>query len=100
MHHRPDEQPRAAGEDLRLYLVYVEARDPGAILGDFDARQLADGVFLVATALSRSRLYHAIKHRLTPSRLLVAPLRDDPKFKGMAPGALKWLRKLRMQGLR
>jgi len=43
--------------------------------------------------LTRSQLYHRIKWQLeNGSPLLLAPLSDAPKFKGMNPGALKWLR--------
>lgn len=37
-------------------------------------------------------LYHSLKAAHHPGRLLMAPLADDPKFKGMADGALKTLR--------
>ena len=54
-------------------------------------------MWLVRSALTRSKLYHRIKWQLpegTP--LACAPLGDDPagwpKFKGMEPGALGWLR--------
>ena len=47
--------------------------------------------------LSRSKLYHRIKWQLPgDAALACAPLADDPdgwpKFKGMAAGALAWLR--------
>lgn len=75
-----------------LYLVDIEcaalpeASDDGAVC------MLAPGLYLVESGLSRSRLYHAWKRRHAPVRLLVAPLREAPKCKGMAPGALTWLR--------
>ncbi|WP_372016412.1 hypothetical protein [Pseudoxanthomonas sp. 10H] len=75
-----------------LYLVYLDA---GAALDDLDERnlaQLAPGLYLVASTRTRSELYHAVKWLRHPSRLLVAPLADGPKFKGMMPGALGWLR--------
>lgn len=73
-----------------LYLVHLEpAPDTAA---SADAVLLAPGLYLVETTMSRSRLYHAWKRRHTPQRLLVAPLADAPKFKGMAPGALAWVR--------
>lgn len=71
-----------------LYLVYVrgvdaDARDfPGAVMLD-------DGLYLVRTLQTRSQLYHAIKRKLGPERLLVAPLTDMPKFMGMKPGSTK-----------
>lgn len=49
------------------------------------------------SSLTRSRLYHDIKHQLpADAALLVAPLSDTrdgwPKFKYLNPGALAWLR--------
>jgi hypothetical protein len=76
----------------QLFLVYVETRtsphpDPAP-----DLVALAPGLYLTESAQTRSRLYHALKRRLDPVRLMVAPLADDPKFKGMHAGALAWLR--------
>ena len=68
------------------------ASDTGIALGE-DAVELRPGLWLIRSERTRSRLYHAIKRQLpdgTP--LLVAELAGDPKFKGMAPGALAWLR--------
>lgn len=80
-----------------LYLVWHEggaALAPSDLDEFGDAFALADDVLLVLTRQSRSRLYHAAKRRARPERLLVAPLADVPKFKGMADGALKWVRSL------
>tara|TARA_A100001391_G_scaffold185326_2_gene153868 strand:- start:638 stop:952 length:315 start_codon:yes stop_codon:yes gene_type:complete len=62
-----------------------------------DAHPLADGLWLVRSDLTRSKLYHRIKGQLPQGAALAcAPLDDTPegwpKFKGMAPGALAWLR--------
>lgn len=54
--------------------------------------RLSEGLYLVASARTRSQRDHAVKRRCRPTRLLVAPLAEAPKFKGMAPGALAWLR--------
>ena len=60
-----------------------------------DGRKLAPGIFCIASELSRSKLYHRIKWQLPDDTgLLLAPLADAPKFKGMEPGALAWLRSL------
>lgn len=71
-----------------LYLVY--ARDPAPetsrLIGGVE---LEPGMYLVRTEQSRSQLYHAIKRRVSPGVLLVAPLSDLPKFKGMGAGATK-----------
>jgi len=79
-------------ESSALYLVFVEP-DAGRI--DLPGiRRLGSGLYLAATPRTRSQLYHAVKRRTVPRRLLVAPLADAPKFKGMEPGALAWLRGL------
>lgn len=56
---------------------------------------LSTGLCLIESHRSQSKLYHAIKWQLpdhTP--LIVAALAERPKFKGMAAGALKWVREL------
>ncbi|WP_394003704.1 hypothetical protein ACF3M1_02710 [Luteimonas sp. WGS1318] len=75
-----------------LYLVHLEI--DGAIDASVaaDSVQLAPGLHLVESTATRSQLYHRIKRRHAPDRLLVAPLTEPPKFMGMAPGALRWLR--------
>ncbi|WP_018148687.1 hypothetical protein [Henriciella marina] len=78
-----------------LYLIYI--RDPQTPLDPdtFDGmRRLDDALFLIRTTASRSRVYHSVKWACQPAALLVAPLGDDPKFKGMDAGALNWLRHL------
>ena len=80
------------GAATKLYLVYLDvdvARHPEP---SPDLLELAPCLYLTESARTRSQVYHAIKWRLQPRRLLVAPLADDPKFKGMAPGVLSWLR--------
>jgi len=49
-------------------------------------------LYLVKTGQTRSQLFHSLKRRFDPVRLLVAPMAQAPKFKGMAPGVQKWLR--------
>ena len=79
-------------EDRQAYLVHI---DHAADI-TFPAKQvcrLADGLYLVISALPRSRLYHRIKRQLPPgTAFLVAPLADAPKFKGMSRGALAFTR--------
>jgi hypothetical protein len=84
---RPDDD-----EARQAYLVHIDhAADV-----TFPAKQvcrLADGLYLVVSALTRSRLYHRIKRQLPPdTAFLVAPLADAPKFKGMSRGALTFAR--------
>ena len=75
-----------------LYLVYLDADLARHPEPSPDLVELAPGLYLTESGRSRSQLYHAIKWRFEPGRLLVAPLADEPKFKGMRPGALAWLR--------
>ena len=82
-----------------LYLIW---HDPAASPAEpidlhGDGHPLADGLWLVRSALTRSKLYHRIKWQLPgDAALACAPLANDPdgwpKFKGMAAGALAWLR--------
>ncbi len=83
-------------EEQRLYVVYVDGaeEDPMPDLGEETARALNEHLFLVLSSKTQSRLYHDIKYRVEPGGLFVAALSDDPKFKGMDEGALKWLRGL------
>ncbi|MCZ4297124.1 hypothetical protein [Henriciella marina] len=82
-----------AQSETRLYLIYLrgarEALNPREFAG---LRQLDEGLYLLRSDASRSKVYHAIKYAALPDSLLVAPLEDAPKFKGMRDGALKWLR--------
>lgn len=75
-----------------LYLVYLIDPEQSVEAADGNIFQLSENHFLVRSEQTQSRLYHAIKRRTRPRGLLVAPLAADPKFKGMAEGALKWVR--------
>lgn len=71
-----------------LYLVYI--RDPVPDQSPlFCGVELEPGLYLVRTEQTRSELYHAIKRKLLPARLLVASLSGMPKFKGMRKHATK-----------
>ena len=78
----------------QLYLFLCDERWQGTDIDlNGDGFRLGDGVYLIDSALTRSKLYHRLKWQLVDDAwLLVAPLDDAPKFKGMAPGALAWLR--------
>lgn len=85
-------------DETSLYLIWHE---PGAAPSEpldlhGDGHPLAEGLWLVRSALTRSRLYHRIKWQLPEGTALAcAPLVDEPdgwpKFKGMEAGALAWL---------
>lgn len=78
-----------------LYLAYLD----GADLADDaagpwrDTFRMRRGLLLVDSDQSRSVVYHALKAEIPAgTALLVAALDEAPKFKGMAPGALAWVR--------
>lgn len=73
------------------YLVFLDP-DPALTASTEQCVALGSGLYVCYSALTRSRFYHALKVAHDPARLLVAPLAGDPKFKGMAEGALKILR--------
>lgn len=79
-------------DPLRFFLVFADGADERALQTNFDAVRLRDDLFAVHTRLSRSELYHAVRDLCLPDGLLVAPLSAHPKFRGMAPGALKWFK--------
>ena len=80
-----------------LYLAYLDGHD---LATDVDGpwRELValrPGLLFVDSEQRRSVVYHALKDHLPPGTpLLVAELTEVPKFKGMAPGALAWARRL------
>ncbi len=78
-----------------VFLAHTTA-DPGAVLAEGlgeDCMELMTGLITVETSLSRSQLYHRLKAlQPAPDPLLVTELIEIPKFKGMAPGSLSWLR--------
>jgi hypothetical protein len=77
-----------------IYLVDVGDHDLGSAPGPWgEIRVLRPGLVLVDSDQPRSTVYHAVKAELPAgSALLVAQLHEVPKFKGMAPGTLAWLR--------
>ena len=79
-------------EDRQAYLVHID-HDAEITFPAKQVCKLSDGLYLVISALTRSRLYHRIKRQLPPgTALLVAPLAEAPKFKGMSRGALAFTR--------
>ena len=85
---------------MKTYLVLVDPEVEAQLeLGD-DVVVLDRGVYLVRTTQTQSQLYHAVKRRLHPAKLLVAPLSSLPKFKGMRSGATKLARALVLEAPR
>jgi hypothetical protein len=59
-----------------------------------DGFVLRPGLLLLRSDESRSVVYHAVKWSVPEGRsVLVAPLADEPKAKGVAPGLKAWLRR-------
>ncbi|GAB5349412.1 hypothetical protein [Alteriqipengyuania sp. 357] len=80
---------------LYIFSVPEPGRIPDQLDLHGDGMCLAPGLYCIASELSRSKLYHRLKWQLPEdTALLVAPLAAVPKFKGMANGALAWLRSL------
>lgn len=79
---------------MALYLLFFDPNyGPDNLDLHGDGVKLLDGLYMIRSDLTRSKLYHRIKWQLDDdAALLVAPLADDPKFKGMEAGSLKWLR--------
>ncbi len=80
-----------------LFLLVIP--DPETIPDSLDligeGRRFGPGIYCILSDLSRSKLYHRIKWQLADdAALLLAPLDDAPKFKGMDDVALSWLRSL------
>lgn len=79
---------------MAVFLVVTPGRDVPESDGPWrEQRRLQDGVLLVDSEQSRSRVYHAVKDLLPEgAALLVSELDRVPKFRGMAPGTLRWSR--------
>jgi hypothetical protein len=76
-----------------LFVAFLDGmQSPDALAELHDAARLAEGLWLIRSDRTLSQVYHALKRMTRPERLLVARVDGDPKFKGMAAGALKWLR--------
>lgn len=76
----------------QAFLVFIDPQPENPL--EPPAAALGCGLHVCLSAETRSRLYHQLKARYRPARLLVAPLSGLPKFKGLAPGALAALRRL------
>lgn len=84
----------APGESLYLLYLPREVEPPAPLDLHGDGCRLDDGLYLIRSALTQSKLYHRIKWQLpTDTPLAVATLDQPPKFKGMEAGALAWLRR-------
>lgn len=58
-----------------------------------EVRQIADGLLLVESTEHLSAVYHALKWALADdAALIVVPVHQTPKSRGMATGTTSWLR--------
>jgi hypothetical protein len=79
---------------VTVYLAWTAADPPDDLPGPWlEVRRAAPGLLLVESDDTLSRVYHELKWSLPDDvALLVAPLADRPKLKGLAPGTQGWLR--------
>ena len=83
---------------VHVYLVWLA--DPAAVDAVMNARgpwrevvESAPGLLLIDSDDTLSGVYHAVKWLLPDGgALLVAPLRERPKARGVADGTVSWLR--------
>lgn len=81
------------GNSEAIYIIYIAGKEHiRSLPDDFDSYFLSTNLFLVKSKSTQSRLYHDIKKTIGPVQLFVGKLKENPKFKGMAEGALKWVR--------
>ena len=81
---------------MTLYLVYFDcaATDADLLESGIDRFALKDGLWLVASDLTQSKLYHLVKRHIPrDAGLIVCEAARPPKFKAMPAGALAWVRR-------
>ena len=79
---------------MTVYLAWTAAALPDDLPGPWvEVRSVADGLYLVESDDTLSRVYHELKWALPDdAALLVTPVDRTPKLRGLAPGATTWLR--------
>ncbi len=79
---------------MTLFLAWTGAELPADLVGPWrEVRIAAPGVAFVDSDDTLSRVYHELKWSLPEgSPLLVVPLAQAPKAKGLAPGTQSWVR--------
>ncbi len=80
---------------MTVYLAWTGSRPPADLPGPWEeVRVLTDDLSVITSGESLSRVYHELKWSLPDgTALLVAPVAEVPKLKGMPPGTLSWLRR-------
>lgn len=78
---------------MSVYLAWT-AEPPEELDGPwFEARPIAPHLLLLESDQTLSVVYHALKWSLpSDASLIVAPVDQTPKLRGMAPGTMSWLR--------
>jgi hypothetical protein len=78
---------------MSVYLAWTAERPVDPVGPWEELREIADGLLLVESSESLSRVYHALKWSLSgDAALIVVPVDRLPKSRGMAPGSTSWLR--------
>jgi hypothetical protein len=78
---------------MSVFLAWV-SDEPDQPIGPWsDVRPIAPGLLLLESDESLSAVYHALKWALPETAaLIVTPVEQTPKSRGMAPGTTAWLR--------
>ncbi|MDN4162975.1 hypothetical protein [Nocardioides abyssi] len=78
---------------MTAYLAWT-AEPPEDLDGPWtEARPVAPGLLLIDSTEHLSAVYHALKWALPDdAALVVVPLHETPKLRGLAPGTTTWLR--------
>ncbi|MFC6286366.1 hypothetical protein ACFP3Q_18055 [Nocardioides sp. GCM10027113] len=79
---------------MTVFLAWTSAEPPDDLPGPWqEVRRAAPGLLLVESNDTLSRVYHELKWSLPDgTALMVVPLQDRPKLKGLADGTQTWLR--------
>lgn len=80
-------------EGMTVYLAWTSENLPDLEGPWHEARLVAPGLVAVDSTESLSAVYHAIKWSLEgEASLIVVPVHQTPKSRGMAAGTTRWLR--------
>ena len=79
---------------MTVYLAWT-SEPPSDLDGPWrEVRRIAPGLLFLDSPETLSVVYHALKWSLPDgSSLVVAPVRETPKSRGLAPGTMAWLRR-------
>jgi hypothetical protein len=79
---------------MAVFLAWTSVELPPEVQGPWEElRLVGPGLALVLSATSLSVVYHELKWSLPDdAALIVVPVVERPKLKGLAPGTTSWLR--------